>query len=73
MPLASGKKLGPYEIVSSIGAGGMDDVQEQSSFAEEEIRNSLSVDGSDSLIDNMVLGVCLAPSGMAKQGKNALV
>src|ERR1700683_430169 len=26
MPLASGTKLGPYEIVSAIGAGGMGEV-----------------------------------------------
>jgi serine/threonine protein kinase len=26
MPLASGTRLGPYEIVEAIGAGGMDEV-----------------------------------------------
>src|ERR1017187_7496142 len=26
MPLSSGKKLGPYEIITSLGAGGMGEV-----------------------------------------------
>ncbi len=37
MPLEAGRQLGPYEIVSAIGAGGMDEVYKATDQGAENL------------------------------------